>query len=987
MPFHLVNKLYNVDNTEVQYPITWSTFKSSVEKLFQEKNYEMVVHNHTFSTSGENTNISWTINISGLQDNLADEEIIYFIPNRTYLVHITFQNTIINLDSSGTSAFTMNYINPSVSGTFHLISQLQSDDEINVSSDYPYQVNTHSFSFAFTCPSMSGEQDNIQADAQLVLRNLVGLETSLLLFNYIIDITPPELTTVTLTHNNNGFVNAKQDSVITLTITSNESITEPSVLFTISGTDYNPTSLSGSDSTWNATYTVENGQNGTVSFTVDYTDLAGNSGVQQNQSTNGSQVTIDTTLPTLSSATIESSNNDATLAKEGDIITLNLTSTETITTPSVTFNISGTDYNPTTLSGSDSTWTATYTVENGQNGMVAFTVDYIDLAGNAGIQTNQSTNNSSVTVDTIPPSLSTISITNSNSNNSFAKQGDIVTLNLTFSEAIESPTIKFMIEDTDVQTSNASGSDTNWVVSYTIIDGNNGALSYKILNCVDLVGNSTTFNDESASITVKTTIPEMTEYSIINASGTDIENVFVTEGDVLEVSLTFDCEVNINSLVFLLPNEMYSNISGASDLFELTSTGGFSTSGIWEYTVQSGDTNISFELSNIIDRAGNTLEDTTEFPLQNLLPILHTIEGENSGDRIGYSTAINANDNVIAISAPGIGNTGVVRVYTFINNVWVQKGGDITGPINSTQWGISLSLNTTGDIVAISDDTIDGTLSTGLVQVFEFNSNSWTQKGGDITTIGQQNGIDISLDSSGNTIAFSTLISGDMGGGRVHIREYDGFGWVHKHTISDSDSFLEGAGRNISLNDTGNRVAFTIDGVGGFMSPTGTVKIYEKLNSTWSEIGSFEGAVGDKLGWGGVSLNSAGDRVAFSSVHNDNGTNVDSGYVSVYEYQNSTWTIVGASIIGESSGTKLGFGVSLDSVGDTLAVGTQAGPARIYQFDSDTNDWIKKYENDINVSNNQNCIQLSKSGNALIVGNDTYVNGNNKGSVVLYEIP
>jgi len=124
MPFYLVNKLYNADNTEVQYPITWSSFKSSVEKLFQENNYEMVVHNHTFATSGENTNISWTINISGLQDNLADEQTIYFIPGRVVIVSLTCESTIINLDSDTTNAFSINYINPSISGTnFSLTSQ------------------------------------------------------------------------------------------------------------------------------------------------------------------------------------------------------------------------------------------------------------------------------------------------------------------------------------------------------------------------------------------------------------------------------------------------------------------------------------------------------------------------------------------------------------------------------------------------------------------------------------------------------------------------------------------------------------------------------------------------------------------------------------------------------------------------------------------------------------------------------------------------
>ena len=730
MPFHLVNKLYNVDNTEVQYPITWSTFKSSVEKLFQEKNYEMVVHNHTFSTSGENTNISWTINISGLQDNLVDEEIIYFIPNRTYLVHITFQNTIINLDSSsGTSAFTMNYINPSVSGTsatFHLISQLQSDDEINVSSVYPYPVNTHSFSFTFTCPSVSGEQDNIQADAQLVMRNLVGLETSLSLFNYIIDITPPELTTVTLTHNNSDYINAKSDTIISLTITPSEPIEEPLINFYISEITYNPTTLSTSGGDWVATYTVQNGQNGlvsfhvaysdiagnagvnvssttdnssfivdtthptmnatiitnntndtslakegdvitltmtpnettisptisltigsdtvqankitvtasgtdwiatyivedntngSVSFTVDYEDLAGNSGISINQS---SSITVDTTPPAMNNVVIETNNtNDTSLAKEGDVITLTMTPTETIASPTVSLTI-GSDSvqaNKITVAASGTDWIATYTVEDNTNGSVSFTVDYEDLAGNSGISINQS---SSITVDTTPPAMNNVVIETNNTNDtSLAKEGDVITLTMTPTETIASPTVSLTIGSDSVQANKitVAASGTDWIATYTVEDNTNGLLSFTV-NFNDLAGNtnSTVTTTNNSSVTVKTLIPQLTEYSLLNANGSNylLENIYITEGDIVELFVTFDCDVDINSINFLLPNGVLSNTTEGSSIFNLSNeltlpSDGFSSSGTWEYTVQTNDVHIVFDLLNINDRVGNTNTET-----------------------------------------------------------------------------------------------------------------------------------------------------------------------------------------------------------------------------------------------------------------------------------------------------------------------------------------------------------------------------------------
>ena len=624
MPFHLVNKLYNVDNTEVQYPITWSTFKSSVEKLFQEKNYEMVVHNHTFSTSGENTNISWTINISGLQDNLVDEEIIYFIPNRTYLVHITFQNTIINLDSSsGTSAFTMNYINPSVSGTsatFHLISQLQSDDEINVSSVYPYPVNTHSFSFTFTCPSVSGEQDNIQADAQLVMRNLVGLETSLSLFNYIIDITPPELTTVTLTHNNSDYINAKSDTIISLTITPSEPIEEPLINFYISEITYNPTTLSTSGGDWVATYTVQNGQNGLVSFHVAYSDIAGNAGVNVSSTTDNSSFIVDTTHPTMNATIITNNTNDTSLAKEGDVITLTMTPNETTISPTISLTI-GSDTvqaNKITVTASGTDWIATYIVEDNTNGSVSFTVDYEDLAGNSGISINQS---SSITVDTTPPAMNNVVIETNNTNDtSLAKEGDVITLTMTPTETIASPTVSLTIGSDSVQANKitVAASGTDWIATYTVEDNTNGLLSFTV-NFNDLAGNtnSTVTTTNNSSVTVKTLIPQLTEYSLLNANGSNylLENIYITEGDIVELFVTFDCDVDINSINFLLPNGVLSNTTEGSSIFNLSNeltlpSDGFSSSGTWEYTVQTNDVHIVFDLLNINDRVGNTNTET-----------------------------------------------------------------------------------------------------------------------------------------------------------------------------------------------------------------------------------------------------------------------------------------------------------------------------------------------------------------------------------------
>jgi len=52
---------------------------------------------------------------------------------------------------------------------------------------------------------------------------------------------------------------------------------------------------------------------------------------------------------------------------------LTLTSSENIQTPTISMSIGGTSISPT-VSGSNTSWTATYTVINGNNGSVSFSI-------------------------------------------------------------------------------------------------------------------------------------------------------------------------------------------------------------------------------------------------------------------------------------------------------------------------------------------------------------------------------------------------------------------------------------------------------------------------------------------------------------------------------------------------------------------------------------------------------------------------------------
>ena len=104
------------------------------------------------------------------------------------------------------------------------------------------------------------------------------------------------------------------------------------------------------------------------------------------------------------------------------------------------------------------------------------------------------------------------------------------------------------------------------------------------------------------------------------------------------------------------------------------------------------------------------------------------------------------------------------------------------------------------------------------------------------------------------------------------------------------------------------------------------VRIYENVNNTWTQIGNdINGeAAGDQLGYG-VSLSSDGNTIAINAPYND-------GYVRIYKNINNTWIQFGNNINGS------GFSISLSSDGNVVAIGSpysgneNSGYVRIYDL-------------------------------------------------------
>ena len=183
---------------------------------------------------------------------------------------------------------------------------------------------------------------------------------------------------MSIASNNANDAYAKQGNNITLTISADEDLIAAPTVF-IAGRAATVASVGGSATDYTASITTNSTDTqGAVAISIVFSDLAGISGDVVTATTNSSSVTYDRSVPTLTALSMTSNNDNTDYAKEGDIVTLNFTSSENIQDPpTVTL-----DGNAATLSGSNSSWAATYTMQSGDTeGDLAFTVDFIDIAG------------------------------------------------------------------------------------------------------------------------------------------------------------------------------------------------------------------------------------------------------------------------------------------------------------------------------------------------------------------------------------------------------------------------------------------------------------------------------------------------------------------------------------------------------------------------------------------------------------------------------
>jgi len=152
------------------------------------------------------------------------------------------------------------------------------------------------------------------------------------------------------------------------------------------------------------------------------------------------------------------------------------------------------------------------------------------------------------------------------------------------------------------------------------------------------------------------------------------------------------------------------------------------------------------------------------------------VEFEDSGSEVALSQV----GNIVAISSPSSNANGLhsghVRIFEYLGGAWTQIGGDIIGEASEDYFGWSIALSASGNIIAIGSLWNDNNGSdAGNVRIFQNLDGVWTQMGLNINgeAANDNSGFSVDISDDGNTVAIGAKFNDGNGSSSGQVRVFD----------------------------------------------------------------------------------------------------------------------------------------------------------------------------------------------------------------------
>lgn len=312
----------------------------------------------------------------------------------------------------------------------------------------------------------------------------------------------------------------------------------------------------------------------------------------------------------------------------------------------------------------------------------------------------------------------------------------------------------------------------------------------------------------------------------------------------------------------------------------------------------------------------------------------------NSGDTFGWSIALSDNGTTLAVGVPledgGGVDSGAVYVFTNSGSGWMQQTSlKAATATTGANFGESVALSSDGKILAVGAPFEDG--GAGGTYIFTRSDTApWGQQSRIKASNAYANayfGWTVALNDSGATLAIGA--PGEPNSGSS----------VSTNTHSASNA--------------GAAYVFTLDSSGAASN-----QIYLKASTI---------AADDNFG-AAIALSGSGTVLAVGSPYKSNGV----GAAYVFTYNSNTWGSPTYLNVSDSGASNFGAALTLDTAGNTLAIGApyeaaNAGAAYVFTRSSNTSAWgsqplrIQASNTDAN-DDFGSALALSGDGNSLAIG-------------------
>ena len=333
----------------------------------------------------------------------------------------------------------------------------------------------------------------------------------------------------------------------------------------------------------------------------------------------------------------------------------------------------------------------------------------------------------------------------------------------------------------------------------------------------------------------------------------------------------------------------------------------------WPYIVVDDDVE-NFDISPEI--TAKITKNSSNMVLINGQPIYQYANDKSPEDVKGNSKQYGA---WWALNEDGVANALGLRT---IDPVGESSEGNNLGD----QYGHSIALNDEGTRMVVGAPRNGDFLEhAGQVTVLELKDNDWTELGNPLK--GQQQdanfGKKVAINNAGDIIAsgyfFDTDNTSDLAA--IKVFKLVGAEWLQLGSDITGADIDDLAHASISLNGDGDVLAIGQPNNYASQGFTGRVRVFQLDSGEWLQLGQdINGDVSGDSAGASISLNDIGDMVAIGSpTHSLRGDGF--GQVRVFQLANGSWDQLGGDIDGEHKGGHLGTAIALSGDGSTLVAG------------------------------------------------------------------